>query len=132
MIATKTDLDLFTPEELETGLRSLLSAQSVKSLLAALARIPDEERGFYRWAHEVVLAVGHSTEGGTQRVRDHYGDTDAHRTWIAEEQRVFAGWLAATAAEQWQVESTPSELLIDSRGASPQALARTFGVVPAE
>jgi hypothetical protein len=129
MIATiPVDLDLFTPDELAAGLALILSPESLQGVLAALERIREQERPFYRWAHEVVLAVSDTSPEVAQRVRDYYATTESERTRIEAAQRMFRGWRVATAADPWRVALSPAELLIDGRSTDPRDLGAVFSI----
>jgi hypothetical protein len=114
---TLMEFDLFTLDELRAGLSTILTPESVADVLVGIAAIPAEERGFYRWSSELVLAVGDTSAAVAARVREHYETTPDERERMEDEQRAFHGWRVAGSEDPFRVTLGFSHLVIDTRTA---------------
>ncbi|HET6231891.1 MAG TPA: hypothetical protein VFE05_17585 [Longimicrobiaceae bacterium] len=109
------DLDLLTEDELASALSLLAPPENARATAAAVAAIPADERRFYRWAYEVVLAASGVSVEIARRNREHYGSTPEEQARMATEQRVFRSWRVATADAPITVAFALEEVVIDTR-----------------
>jgi hypothetical protein len=135
MIAiTRTDVDLFTLDELRAGLALILTQECAADVVNRISAIPEAEQAFYRWGYELVLAVSETSPDVADRVREHYGSTPEERERIAAEQRTFHGWVVATASDPFRVTLRFADLVIDTREphVSAQAMIYSAPSAPGE
>jgi hypothetical protein len=127
----RNDLDLLTEAELASALALLAPRENARQVAAAVAAIPPQERPFYRWAYEVVVAASGVSPEVAQRIREHYGSTPEQQARIADDQRLFASWRIETADAPITVAFLLEEVVIDTR--CPRiGLDRAYSVPAAE
>jgi hypothetical protein len=80
-----------------------------------VAAIPADERCFYSWRYEVVLAASGVSEEIATRIREHYGSPPDEHERMVTEQRVFRSWRIATADAPITVAFALGEVMIDTR-----------------
>jgi hypothetical protein len=111
----RNDLDLLTETELASALALLAPQENARAMAAAVAAIPAEERQFYRWAYEVVVAASGVSAEIAQHIQEHYGSTPEEQNRIADEQRLFGAWRMTTADAPISVAFLLEEVVIDIR-----------------
>jgi hypothetical protein len=113
--AERNDLDLLTEDELASALSLLAPQENARAMAAAVAAIPADERRFYSWAYEVVVAASGVSAEMAKRIREHYGSTSEEQERMVTEQRVFRSWRIATADAPITVAFALEEVVIDTR-----------------